>query len=112
MFATVIMANHIVVKDDRNAAKHLTDEDIKVRSVLDSYFWREFETFPAIQKAINALSKDERIGERIIASVAPSVYGHDDIKRALALALFGGQPKDKQQKHRVRMINLIKHLKV
>merc|ERR1719322_540892 len=81
VFATVIMANHIVVKDDRNAAKHLTDEDIK---------------------AINALSKDERIGERIIASVAPSVYGHDDIKRALALALFGGQPKDKQQKHRVR----------
>ena len=59
-----------------------------------------------------ALSKDERIGERIIASVAPSVYGHDDIKRALALALFGGQPKDKQQKHRVRMINLIKRLKV
>ena len=82
MFATVIMANHIVVKDDRNAAKHLTDEDIK---------------------AINALSKDERIGERIIASIAPSVYGHDDIKRALALALFGGQPKDKQQKHRVRL---------
>ena len=31
VFATVIMANHIVVKDDRNAAKHLTDEDIKVR---------------------------------------------------------------------------------
>ena len=82
VFATVIMANHIVVKDDRNAAKHLTDDDVK---------------------AINALSKDERIGERIIASVAPSVYGHDDIKRALALALFGGQPKDKQQKHRVRV---------
>merc|ERR1719507_667835 len=81
VFATVIMANHIVVQDDRNAAKHLTDDDIK---------------------AINALSKDERIGERIIASVAPSIYGHDDIKRALALALFGGQPKDKQQKHRVR----------
>ena len=77
MFATVIMANHIVVKDDRNAAKNLTDEDVK---------------------AINALSKDERIGERIIASVAPSVYGHDNIKRALALALFGGQPKDKQGK--------------
>ena len=38
--------NHIVVQDDRNAAKHLTDED-------------------------------ERIGERIIASVAPSIYGHD-----------------------------------
>ena len=26
--------------------------------------------------------------------MAPSVYGHEDIKRALALALFGGEPKD------------------
>ena len=47
MFATVIMANHIVVKDDRNAAKHLTDEDIKVRSVLNLNFWRESQTLPA-----------------------------------------------------------------
>ena len=38
VFATVIMANHIVVKDDRNAAKHLTDEDIKVRRILSSNF--------------------------------------------------------------------------
>ncbi len=75
VFATVIMANHILVKDESNASRALTDEDIR---------------------AINALSKDERIGERIMASIAPSVYGHADIKRALALALFGGQPKDKQ----------------
>ena len=42
------------------------------------------------------MSKDERIGERIIASIAPSIFGHEDIKRGLALALFGGQAKDKQ----------------
>merc|ERR1719322_423352 len=81
VFATVIMANHILRKDDSNATKNLTDDDIK---------------------AIMALSKDERIGERIIASIAPSIYGHEDIKRGLALALFGGQPKDKSDKHRVR----------
>jgi DNA replication licensing factor MCM2 len=75
VFATVIMANHILRKDDSNATKFLTDDDIK---------------------AIIALSKDERIGERIIASIGPSIYGHDDIKRGLALSLFGGQPKDKQ----------------
>merc|ERR1712045_726089 len=81
VFATVIMANHILKKDDSNATKNLTDDDIK---------------------AIMALSKDERIGERIMASISPSIYGHDDIKRALALTLFGGQPKDKSDKHRVR----------
>jgi len=53
-------------------------------------------------KAITQLSKDERIGERIIASIAPSVFGHDDIKRALALSLFGGVSKNPQEKHKVR----------
>ena len=29
-----------------------------------------------------------------MASIGPSIYGHEDIKRALALALFGGVAKD------------------
>ncbi len=53
-------------------------------------------------RAITALSKDERIGERIMASIAPSVYGHDDIKRALALTLFGGVTKNPNEKHKVK----------
>lgn len=45
-------------------------------------------------RAILKLSRDERIGDRIFASIAPSVYGHEDIKRGIALALFGGEPKN------------------
>merc|ERR1719266_371367 len=81
IFATVIIANHVVRNDEKAATEAMTDEDIK---------------------AIQALSKDERIGERIIASIAPSIYGHDDIKRALALALFGGVTKNPGDKHKVR----------
>ncbi|KAM3914552.1 DNA replication licensing factor MCM2 [Leptodactylus fuscus] len=81
VFATVILANHITKKDDKVAVGELTDEDVK---------------------AIVALSKDERIGEKIFASIAPSIYGHEDIKRGLALALFGGEPKNPGGKHKVR----------
>ncbi|GFR02207.1 DNA replication licensing factor mcm2 [Trichonephila clavata] len=80
VFATVILANH-VAKKDKIVSQNLTDEDIK---------------------AIIALSKDERIGERIVASIAPSIYGHAEIKRAIALSLFGGESKNPGQKHRVR----------
>lgn len=73
VFSTVIIANHISKKDDKSAVDHLTDEDIKT---------------------IIALSKDDKISERIVASMAPSIYGHYDIKRALALALFGGEEKN------------------
>lgn len=42
---------------------------------------------------IRELSRKEDIGQRIIKSIAPSIYGHDDIKTALALAMFGGEAK-------------------
>lgn len=48
------------------------------------------------------MSRDERIRKRIIKSIAPSIYGHDDIKTAIALSLFGGVPKDINGKHSIR----------
>lgn len=73
VFATVIIANHIVVKDSKQVIQSLTDDDIN---------------------SIVKMSKDHRIEERIMASMAPSIYGHGYIKRGLALALFGGEPKN------------------
>lgn len=45
----------------------------------------------------------DKIGERIIRSIAPSIYGHRHVKTGIALALFGGCHKDGGSgMHRVR----------
>lgn len=54
------------------------------------------------RQRILELSQDPRIARRIAASIAPSIHGHEDIKLALALALFGGQEKHVKGKTRLR----------
>jgi DNA replication licensing factor MCM2 len=73
VFSTEIKANHIAKKEDAFAAFALTDDD---------------------RREIRKLSKEPKIADRIFASMAPSIYGHAHIKRAVALTLFGGQPKE------------------
>ncbi|URE30000.1 DNA replication licensing factor [Musa troglodytarum] len=81
VFATVVEANSVTEKQDLFSACKFTDED---------------------KAEIEKLAKDPRIGERIVKSIAPSIYGHEDIKMAIALAMFGGQEKIVQGKHRLR----------
>jgi len=54
------------------------------------------------KKEIKRLSKQNNIQQRLINSIAPSIYGHKFIKRALSLAMFGGVPKDVGGKHKIR----------
>ncbi|GMH23361.1 hypothetical protein Nepgr_025204 [Nepenthes gracilis] len=81
VFATVVEANYVTKKQDLFSTYRLTQED---------------------NEEIEKLAKDPRIGERIIKSIAPSIYGHEDIKTAIALAMFGGQEKNVEGKHRLR----------
>ena len=60
------------------------------------------ETFEELQidkedeESIIKLSKDSKVYERFIGSIAPSIYGHSDIKEALVLQLFGGVRKERK----------------
>ncbi|KAL8997979.1 MAG: hypothetical protein Q9188_006197, partial [Gyalolechia gomerana] len=81
VFATILEANHVVKSHDQLAGFRLTEED---------------------EREIRALSRDPRIVDKIIASMAPSIYGHTDIKTAVALSLFGGVSKEAQGKLNIR----------
>ena len=54
------------------------------------------------EEEIKNLAKDPKIYEKFIASVAPSIYGHEDIKGALVLQLMGGVKKQKSDKTTIR----------
>eukprot|EP01127_Copromyxa_protea_P005769 TRINITY_DN15628_c0_g1_i1.p1 TRINITY_DN15628_c0_g1~~TRINITY_DN15628_c0_g1_i1.p1 ORF type:complete len:893 (-),score=185.87 TRINITY_DN15628_c0_g1_i1:37-2541(-) len=81
VFKTVIEANYVLKPQDAYESFRLTDAD---------------------ERTIRNMSKDQFIGEKLIQSIAPSIYGHTDIKTAIALSLFGGQAKMTAQGHRIR----------
>jgi DNA replication licensing factor MCM2 len=81
VFSTFITANHVQKKEDASSSSSLTEADLA---------------------KIMELSRDPKIGERIVQSMAPSIFGHDNCKMALAMALFGGVPKNINDKHRIR----------
>ncbi|EAN32815.2 MCM2/3/5 family protein [Theileria parva strain Muguga] len=68
---TELEANNIERQED-SASFELTDEDVA---------------------EIKRLSKDPCIRERLIASVAPTLWGHKTAKASVLSALFGGVPK-------------------
>ncbi|KAG7374182.1 phospholipid-translocating P-type ATPase, flippase [Nitzschia inconspicua] len=81
VFSTNLLANHIRKREDASSASNMSEVD--VRKILE-------------------LSRDPKIGDRIVQSMAPSIFGHDNCKMALAMSLFGGVPKNINDKHRIR----------
>ena len=61
--------------------------------VVAQRFLEELKLSPEDEEKIRELSKDPLIRRKIIASIAPTIYGMWDIKEAVALLLFGGVPK-------------------
>jgi DNA replication licensing factor MCM2 len=81
VFATIIEANYVVKSHDQLAGFRLTEQD---------------------EVAIRTLAKDPKIVDKLINSIAPGIYGHTDIKTAVALSLFGGVSKEAAGRHAIR----------
>lgn len=64
--------------------------------------WEELIIDPEDEKKIKKLGKDPKIYEKLIGSLAPSMYGMDDIKIAIIFQLFGGVPKQLRDGTRIR----------
>jgi len=51
------------------------------------------EITPEEERKILEIAKDPNVHEKIIKSIAPSIYGYEHIKEAIMYLLFGGVPK-------------------
>jgi len=80
VYKTELEAVHIKKRGDMKAI-NISDEQLQ--QILD-------------------LAKSPNIRERIVASIAPSIYGMQYVKTAIALSMFGGQRKVAAGKHRIR----------
>jgi DNA replication licensing factor MCM2 len=85
IFSTYIEANYIKRCHDIEQTE-LTEDEI-------STIW---------ELSKKGVSGNGNIGNDIINSIAPSIYGHKYVKTALSLAMFGGEPKDVEGKHKIR----------
>ena len=45
------------------------------------------------EEQITTMARDPQIYEKLTSSIASTIYGHPDIKKAIACLLFGGSPK-------------------
>ncbi|MDO8339810.1 MAG: minichromosome maintenance protein MCM [Candidatus Burarchaeum sp.] len=56
---------------------------------------REFEEIELTKEEeteIKKLAKDPKLYDKLIGSIAPALYGYDEVKEGIALQLFGGTP--------------------
>jgi len=107
----VAPGDHVIIAGVLRSYQRITREgkstffDIILDSVSIETKDKEFteiEIAPEEEEEIIKLSKDPGIYKKIIASIAPSIYGYEEVKEALALQLMSGVPKNLPDGARIR----------
>ena len=72
----------------------LTDVYLEVHNVTQlKQQYDKMESTPEIYSLITNLSQDPEVYMKLSKSIAPEIYGHEDVKKALLLQLIGGVTK-------------------
>ncbi|TFY78082.1 hypothetical protein EWM64_g5931 [Hericium alpestre] len=81
----------------------LTDTYLEVHHINQlKKQYSEMETTPEILTAVEVLKDDPVLYNKLAHSIAPEIYGHDDVKKALLLLLVGGVTKSMGDGMRIR----------
>ncbi len=64
--------------------------------------WEELEITPENEQKILELAKDPEIYTKLLNSIAPGIYGLEEVKEAITLQLFSGEVHIQKDRSRVR----------
>ncbi|KAG8855574.1 Mcm2-7 hexameric complex component [Serendipita sp. 411] len=72
----------------------LTDTYLEIQDVLQlKKQYTAMEASPEIQRRIEQLKLDPSLYDKLALSIAPEIYGHENVKKSLLLLLVGGVTK-------------------
>lgn len=81
----------------------LTDTYLEAHNIHQlKRVYEDLERTPEMDRAIQELAVDPTIYPRLAQSIAPEIYGHVDVKKALLLLLVGGVTKTMGDGMRIR----------
>ncbi|KAF5387543.1 hypothetical protein D9757_006542 [Collybiopsis confluens] len=72
----------------------LTDTYLEVHHIhQEKKQYADMELTPEMQRTIDDMKSDPSLYTKLAQSIAPEIYGHEDVKKALLLLLIGGVTK-------------------
>lgn len=65
-----------------------------IKQLRKSYSALDGEQTDEMEARVHELSRDRQLYEKLAMSIAPEIYGHEDVKKCLLLLLVGGVTRD------------------